>query len=401
MKYLVLKKGELPYSETFITALGESFGPEAGIVHGGPLKLKVRNNSVDTPALPYWRQKIVWSVGRRLLSDPEATSLKQVLRALQPSVVLAQFGPTGVNAMQPCESMEISLVTFFHGYDATKKSILQKYGADYRRLFAGTKRMFIAVSRSLRRILIELGAAPERVFVTPCGAQCDLFSPDGSRMQSRRFLAVGRFTEKKAPHLTVLAFSRVLTDFPDATLRMVGDGILLGPCKALVRSLGIGDRVTFTGALSHKQVRKEMARATVFVQHSLTASTGDQEGTPVSIMEAGASGLPVVSTRHSGIPDLVIHEQTGLLVDECDVDGMAQGMKRLLEIPSYARSLGERAAERVHTYFDAKKLTARVQAIADWTVDNSLHKPPLIPDWLKLTTDDLSPNTDNNFVQGK
>jgi len=384
VKYLVLKKGELPYSETFITALGESLGPEAGVVHGGPPKLKVRNNSVDTPALPYWKQKIVWSAGRRLLSDPEATSLKQVLRALQPSVVLAQFGPTGVSSMQPCESVGVPLVTFFHGYDATNKSILQQHGADYRRLFAGTKRVFIAVSRSLRRILIELGAAPERVFVVPCGAQCDLFSANGPRTESRRFLTVGRFVEKKAPHLTVLAFSRVLTDFPDATLRMVGDGILLGPCKALVRSLGIGDRVTFTGALPHKHVRDEMAKATVFLQHSVTASTGDQEGTPVSIMEAGASAVPVISTRHAGIPDLVVQGQTGLLVGEYDLDGMVSSMRKLIESPSYARKLGEQAAERVHTYFDSVALASRVQAIADWAIDPNMRKPALEPEWLKV-----------------
>ena len=384
MKYLVFKKGDLPYSETFITGLGESLGEDAKTVYGRAPDFRIRKNDADKPAAPVWQQRALWKVERRLYSDPSGVFFERALRKLKPSVVLAQFGPTGVSAMQPCESMGISLVTFFHGYDATKKSILQKYRTDYRRLFAGTKRVFIAVSRPLRRILIELGAAPERVFVVPCGAQCNLFGAKAPRTESRRFLAVGRFTEKKAPHLTVLAFSRVLTDFPDATLRMVGDGNLLGPCKALVRALGIGDSVTFMGALPHGQVRKEMAGSTVFVQHSVTASTGDQEGTPVSIMEAGASGLPVVSTQHAGIPDLVVHGQTGLLVDEYDVDGMANSMRKLSESPSYARELGKQAAMRVHTYFDSATLASRVQAIADWAIDPNMPKPELEPEWLKV-----------------
>jgi glycosyltransferase involved in cell wall biosynthesis len=90
-----------------------------------------------------------------------------------------------------------------------------------------------------------------------------------------------------------------------------------------------------------------MRKARAFVQHSMQANDGDSEGTPLAILEAGASGLPVVSTRHAGIPDVVLDSDTGLLVEEGDVDGMAQCMIRLAESPKLALELGTAARERI------------------------------------------------------
>ena len=106
-----------------------------------------------------------------------------------------------------------------------------------------------------------------------------------------------------------------------------------------------------------------MRRARMFVQHSVEASSGDSEGTPVSIMEAGASGLPVVSTYHGGIPDVVIHDETGLLVKERDVAGMAHHMVRLLADRALARKFGHAARQRVEMHFSA---TRSIECL--WTI---------------------------------
>ena len=382
MKYLIFKKGNLPYSQTFATSLATSIGPEASVLFGRQPHLMMRTGGDDVPAVPLWRQKIAWGLGRRLLSDPETLSFRQVLRAESPSIVLAQFGPTGASIMDACEAVDIPLITFFHGYDATEKHVLDEYYEAYRQLFSRHDHSVIAVSRSLRRILVDLGANRDRVFVSPTGARCDVFTSNDALRIPGRFLAVGRFVGKKAPYLTILAFSSVLKDSPDASLHMVGDGILLGPCKSLVRALGIEQSVSFRGVLSHQEVRAEMSQASIFLQHSIIAASGDQEGTPVSIMEAGASGLPVIATRHAGIPDVVIHERTGVLVEEHDIDSMANAMRALVDEPSRARLLGQQAAKRIHSHFDTHKLACRVKAIADWTMNPSKPKPPLVPDWL-------------------
>ena len=117
------------------------------------------------------------------------------------------------------------------------------------------------------------------------------------------------------------------------------------------------------GSQPHHVVAEEMRRARLFAQHSVEAASGAMEGTPVAILEAGASGLPVVATYHGGIPDVVISNQTGLLVKERDVAGMAGQMLRLLRDPMLAAELGQAASVRVQKEFSS---TRRIDAL--WTI---------------------------------
>ena len=109
--------------------------------------------------------------------------------------------------------------------------------------------------------------------------------------------------------------------------------------------------VTFLGAQKSEVVLREMQQARAFVQHSIRASNGDSEGTPVAILEAAACGLPVIATRHAGISDVVLHEETGLLVDEHDVAGMADHLRTLANKPQYAGELGIQAAKHVRSRY--------------------------------------------------
>ncbi len=169
--------------------------------------------------------------------------------------------------------------------------------------------------------------------------------------ESALFVAVGRFVSKKAPYLTILAFAEVLRVYPEAKLRMIGDGPLLGVCRSIVTGMGLERSVELLGPQPHDVVAMEMQQARAFVQHSIVADDGDSEGTPVAVLEAGASGLPVVATRHAGISDVVIHEQTGLLVEEHDVAGMSRAMLRLIRDPEESRRLGIAARHRIESHF--------------------------------------------------
>jgi glycosyltransferase involved in cell wall biosynthesis len=106
-----------------------------------------------------------------------------------------------------------------------------------------------------------------------------------------------------------------------------------------------------------------MQQSRVFVQHSLVPKSGDSEGTPVGIIEAGASGLPVVSTRHAGITDVVIHGKTGFLVDEGDIDGMAKYMYRILSDTELAIKMGKRARQHISDNFNMDVSIANLRAI--------------------------------------
>ena len=154
---------------------------------------------------------------------------------------------------------------------------------------------------------------------------------------------------------TILAFSKVLVKFPEAKLVIGGDGNLLEVCKNLVHYLKIRNNVLLPGALSQEEFSYYLQNSLAFVQHSITAINGDQEGTPVAILEASAAGLPVISTKHAGIPDVIIDGETGFLVEEHDVDGMAEKMIQLMENKLLAKELGVNGKERIKKYFTLEK----------------------------------------------
>ena len=185
------------------------------------------------------------------------------------------------------------------------------------------------------------------------------------------FLAVGRFTEKKAPLTTISAFAGVHSVFPEARLRMIGDGPLLAAARALAQSLGIAQEVLFLGSQDPATVQREMRQARCFVQHSVEAPSGDCEGTPVSILEACATGLPVVSTRHGGIIDVVLEGKSGYLVAERDVDGMSARMLSVISQPELAADLGKRAQQQIRDNHSQEQSLAHLWSIIESCLTHS------------------------------
>ena len=247
-------------------------------------------------------------------------------------MVLANYGLSGAHLAPICKDLNIPLLVIFHGHDATDKKLLSQYTVKYKTLF-GIAASIIVVSQDMRTRIIKMGADPDKIAVVPCGVNVSKFKP-AEVAKEKLFLAVGRFVAKKGPLYTIQAFHEVLKKYPDAKLVMVGGHKgLHGKCAQLVESLGMQHAVLFPGVLNQDQIREYMGKAMAFVQHSVTAPNGDMEGTPVSILEASASGLPVVSTLHGGIKDAIVHEKTGFLVEEGDVQGMANYMMKILENP--------------------------------------------------------------------
>jgi len=264
--------------------------------------------------------------------------------------VLAEYGTTGVMTVEACRRLHIPLVVYFFGYDASVKSVLEEHAESYARMFQEACAV-IAISHSMRRRLVSLGAPPEKVHYIPCGVDCAKFGGARPGDAPPLFLAVGRFVEKKAPQLTIKAFAQMHSAHPSARLRMVGDGPLWNECRELAKNLGVAEAVEFLGTQTHAEVSSEMLQARCFVQHSVEAPSGDCEGTPVGILEAGGSGLPVISTRHAGISDVVIEGETGFLVDEADVEGMAKHMLQIAEDAALAGRLGQAARKRIEDHF--------------------------------------------------
>jgi glycosyltransferase involved in cell wall biosynthesis len=148
---------------------------------------------------------------------------------------------------------------------------------------------------------------------------------------------------------------------------MIGDGPLLDDCRTLAAELGVDGAVTFLGTQPPAVVQEEMRKARAFVQHSIEAANGDREGTPVGILEAGASGLPVVATLHGGIPDVVVSGETGFLVAEKDVASMARHMVTMANSPELAGRMGRQGRERIAAHFSSERSLNRLWSIIEAT----------------------------------
>ncbi|WP_372716854.1 glycosyltransferase [Novipirellula sp.] len=286
----------------------------------------------------------------------------EAFRRTGTKVVLAEYGVMGVKVLEACRRSGIPLVVHFHGYDATKRDVLDHYRAAYKEMFQVAVAV-IAVSHAMERQLIHLGCPSEKLIYCPYGVNCEEFQGANPAKALPRFVAVGRMVEKKAPYLTVSAFARVIRDVPEARLTMIGDGPLLDVCKNMSVGLGVDHAINFLGSQPPETVQREMRNARAFVQHSVVGENGDCEGTPVAVLEAGAMGLPVIATRHAGIPDVVIEDKTGLLVDECDVVGMASHMLRVLKDPGYAGELGANASFRIRKYYSLDQNIDRLSRV--------------------------------------
>lgn len=348
-------------TETFIRSHIEQLPGKVTLIHGW--RPSIGDSAVlSLPVLTYYK---TWRMltGAGLERETTAAYLK-VFRKRKIDAVLAEYGETGVQVMDAAVRAHLPLIVHFHGYDASVESVLEEHRETYPRMFKVASAI-IVVSRAMQRKLIELGAQEEKVHYNPYGVDCDRFGGADPESAETLFIAVGRFTDKKAPQVTISAFGKVLKACPNARLRMIGEGPLLEECKALSRNLGISNAISFLGGQTHSVVEREMQNARCFVQHSVVASSGDSEGTPVSILEAGATGLPVVSTRHAGIPDVVIEGETGFLVDEGDEVGMANYMIKIAREPALAAKMGKAAREHIKERFSKERSLSNLWGIIE------------------------------------
>jgi len=168
-------------------------------------------------------------------------------------------------------------------------------------------------------------------------------------------LSIGRLTEKKGfSHL--IAASRCLKDRGyDFTCHIVGEGPLRRELETLITQLGLKDTVTLCGAMPHETVIEKYRQAALFVLPCITAKDGDRDGIPNVLLEAMAMQVPVVSTRHSGIPELVQDRINGLLVPPGDEDTLTNALAELLDAPALRTQLGQLGRQTVMKDFDVER----------------------------------------------
>lgn len=278
-------------------------------------------------------------------------------------IVYCHFGWNGLYAsmLRHVGVLEGRLVTAFHGADLSWQ--LGVAGADvYAPLFA-TGDLFLPVSEHWRRKLLALGCPAGKVEVHRMGIDAGHFAylerrpaPD----EPVRLVTICRLVEKKGVEYGIRAAARLTAEGRRVRYAIVGDGPLRDDLERLARELQLGETVTFLGAQEHDAVLAALQNSHIALAPSVTGRDGDQEGIPVSLMEAMATGMPVVSTTHSGIPELVQDGVSGLLVPERDDTALAAALARLIDRPAAWPDMGRAGRRQVLEHFDIATLNDRL-----------------------------------------
>lgn len=277
-------------------------------------------------------------------------------------IVLCNYGPQSSNISRVCFEANVPLIASFYGYDAYIHKVLKKYRKKYTDLFK-TAAAIISVSKDMSNQLVMLGAPREKVKLNPCGFDPSVYREITPEKNGKRLIFVGRLTEKKGPELLLHAFHKVLHRLPDAELIMIGNGELYGKVVSLIETLKVKDSVTLMLWQPPEVIARELEKSRAYVQHSRVAENGDSEGSPVSIIEAAGSGLPVISTRHAGIKETVVEGITGFLIDEGDWESMGDHMIELLENPELAGKMGRAGRQHILQHYSVNRQKATLLEI--------------------------------------
>ena len=275
----------------------------------------------------------------------------------QYDVIQGGFGEQGLKAlrMKRVGAIRGKLVTAFRGADITRFVASRGTGV-YRRLFQQGD-LFLPVSHAFRTRLEWLGCPAEKIQVHRTGINLADFpyrpNIPGQRL---RLVSVGRLVEKKGLENALWAVY-LLENFGNEveSYTIVGDGPLRSRLEELARQLPL-KQVVFTGAVSQDRVSQLVAAADMLLAPSVTAKDGDEEGIPNVIKEAMAVGRPVVSTRHSGIPELIEHGVSGFLVGEGEHQGLADAIIHLQAHPEIWPVLQDAARRKIEKEYDIDRL---------------------------------------------
>jgi colanic acid/amylovoran biosynthesis glycosyltransferase len=296
--------------------------------------------------------------GRR----PVLERLKALLDASNTDVIHSHFGDVGLPYAEPASRLGIPHIVTFHGYDWSRVPLVR--GLDvYAPLFASVSRVTV-LGDYMKERLEDLGCPAPLMRRLRLGVDLSEFEfrervapPSGEPV---RVLTVARLTEKKGLEYALKALARVRTGAPtDMKVRfeIIGEGPLRSELEKLTSELGLDGSVRFLGSQDQDAVRRAMLEAHLFMLPSVTAEDGDQEGIPTVLLEASSTGLPVLSTWHSGIPDAVVDGETGYLVPERDVEALADRLHHLLEDPGLWGTLGRNGRRHIEESFNVRSLT--------------------------------------------
>ena len=278
-------------------------------------------------------------------------------------LIHAHYGYVGVSALGFLKKWRVPLLTSFYGLDVYQHTRNPVYRWQLRRLFRRGD-LFLACSQKMRGDLLQLGAPENKVKVLYGGADQIKFPYAVNPYLPGRpinILMCGRFVEKKGFIYGLRAFLKIAPQYPELRLKLIGTGRLEPELRREVESSTFSSQIEFLGGRSHAEYIEEIKKCHIFFSPSVTARSGDSEGLPTVLIEAAAIGRPLLSTHHSGIPEIVHEGKNGLLAPEKDVDTLAANMVKLLSAPERWPEYAEYGRRLVEEQFNMRKQAAKLE----------------------------------------
>jgi glycosyltransferase involved in cell wall biosynthesis len=381
-KVLVCRFDLLPYSETFIREQVLAYSSWSPVLvgmrrtaSGLPLDgLDVRILDDPTPTF-------IGEAYRRLLRllGIAAPGAMARLRREAASLIHVHFATDAVAYWPLIRRLGLPVVITLHGYDihvyrefwerGFQPSFYKKYPRRLLALATQDRVHFIAVSESIKRRAVEYGIPPERISVRYIGIDLARFHFAGRPIceRRRRILYVGRMVEKKGGAFLLRAYARVRATIPDAELVMIGDGPLMDSYTKLAADLNIP--VAFLGSLPSSEVKQQIDEARVFCLPSITAQNGDAEGLAIVILEAQASGVPVVTSAGAGAAEGIIEGTTGFAFAEKDIVTLGERLIQLLLDDELISSMSHDAPRFMAERFDIRYCTKSLENLYEILVE--------------------------------
>ncbi len=315
---------------------------------------------------PWPLPRIGWQMITR---DPRP--YQRLLGSRRPSLVHAHFGVDGVYALPLARRLGAPLVTTFHGFDATLSTaalLASPAWANYplfRRQLARQGDLFVCASAFIRDRILALGFPESRTRIHYIGVDSRAIGPRDPGEETQTILHVARLVDVKGCRYLIRALAMLASKHAKTELIIIGDGPLMRPLQALARSLGLEHRVRFLGALPHDRVLAWMRKAAILAAPSVRTDSGRVEGLGMVLLEAAATGVPVVGSRSGGIPEGVIDGRTGFLVPERDSAALARRIGDLLDDGDMRLRMGGHGRTLVERRFDIRRQTEVLEDFYD------------------------------------
>ncbi|MED9090777.1 colanic acid biosynthesis glycosyltransferase WcaL [Escherichia marmotae] len=282
-------------------------------------------------------------------------------------VFIAHFGPAGVTAAKLRELGVIrgKIATIFHGIDISSREVLNHYTPEYQQLFRRGDLM-LPISDLWAGRLQKMGCPREKIAVSRMGVDMTRFSPRPVKAPATplEIISVARLTEKKGLHVAIEACRQLKEQGVAFRYRILGIGPWERRLRTLIEQHQLEDVVEMPGFKPSHEVKAMLDDADVFLLPSVTGADGDMEGIPVALMEAMAVGIPVVSTLHSGIPELVEADKSGWLVPENDARALAQRLAAFSQLDADKLApVVKRAREKVEHDFNQQVINRELASL--------------------------------------